>query len=49
MPHSKQMPSIGPHCHELRIVDVAAHWRIIKTPKNVIHASQERLRRYDDA
>lgn len=23
------MPSIGPHCHELRITDAQANWRII--------------------
>jgi phage-related protein len=29
MPHSRPMPSIGPRCHELRIVDVAATWRVV--------------------
>jgi phage-related protein len=29
MPHSKPMPAIGERCHELRIVDVDAIWRII--------------------
>ncbi len=29
MPHSKPMPAIGERCHELRIVDVGATWRII--------------------
>lgn len=29
MPHSKPMPSIGRHCHELRIPDVDRTWRII--------------------
>lgn len=29
MPHSKPMPSVGAHCHELRIADAAASWRII--------------------
>ena len=29
MPHSRPMPSIGPRCHELRINDAAATWRII--------------------
>jgi len=29
MPHSKPMPAIGERCHELRIVDVDATWRII--------------------
>jgi phage-related protein len=23
------MPSVGPRCHELRIIDVSAHWRLI--------------------
>lgn len=29
MPHSMPMPSIGPHCHELRIPDAEARWRIL--------------------
>ncbi len=29
MPHSRPMPSVGFHCHELRIADAAASWRII--------------------
>ena len=29
MPHSRPMPGIGPHCHELRIVDANLTWRII--------------------
>ncbi|HEY6199643.1 MAG TPA: type II toxin-antitoxin system RelE/ParE family toxin [Candidatus Binatia bacterium] len=29
MPHSRPMPSIGPRCHELRINDIGAAWRII--------------------
>ncbi len=29
MPHSRPMPSIGERCHELRILDVNATWRII--------------------
>jgi phage-related protein len=29
MPHSRPMPAIGKRCHELRIVDVNAAWRII--------------------
>ena len=28
MPHSRPMPSIGPHCHELRITDENKIWRI---------------------
>ena len=30
MPHSRPMPSIGPRCHELRIVDPGTQltWRI---------------------
>lgn len=28
MPHSRPMPSIGPRCHELRIVDAAKSWRL---------------------
>ena len=31
MPQSRQMPSIGRHVHELRIVDSSATWRIIWT------------------
>jgi phage-related protein len=29
MPHSRPLPSIGPQCHELRIHDERATWRII--------------------
>jgi len=28
-PHSRQMPSIGPRCHELRITDKGQSWRIV--------------------
>jgi phage-related protein len=29
LPHSRPMPSIGAHCHELRIRDSDRNWRII--------------------
>jgi phage-related protein len=29
LPHSRPMPSIGPHCHELRINDELVTWRIV--------------------
>jgi phage-related protein len=29
LPHSRPMPSIGLHCHELRIRDVDKNWRIV--------------------
>ena len=29
MPHSRPMPAIGERCHELRVVDINATWRII--------------------
>jgi phage-related protein len=29
LPHSRPMPSIGRRCHELRIQDAAATWRIV--------------------
>ncbi|MEY2977469.1 MAG: type II toxin-antitoxin system RelE/ParE family toxin [Prochlorotrichaceae cyanobacterium] len=29
LPHSRPMPSIGSHCHELRIRDEDKNWRII--------------------
>jgi phage-related protein len=29
MPHSRPMPDIGPRCHELRVKDERAEWRII--------------------
>ena len=29
LPHSRPMPSIGSHCHELRIRDETKTWRII--------------------
>lgn len=28
-PHSRPMPSIGPRCHELRIVDEDKSWRMM--------------------
>ena len=29
MPQSRPMPTIGAHCHELRIVDTHSIWRIV--------------------
>ena len=29
MPHSRPMPTVGLRCHELRIADATAQWRII--------------------
>jgi phage-related protein len=29
LPHSRPMPSIGARCHELRIPDATATWRIV--------------------
>jgi len=29
MPHSKPMPMIGTRCHELRVTDKEANWRIV--------------------
>jgi phage-related protein len=29
MPHSRAMPSIGARCHELRVVDGSASWRLV--------------------
>lgn len=29
MPHSRPMPVIGSRCHELRITDESARWRIV--------------------
>ena len=29
MPHSRAMPDIGRHCHELRVRDENLNWRII--------------------
>ena len=29
LPHSRPMPAIGAHCHELRIQDERMSWRII--------------------
>ena len=29
MPHSRPMSSIGNRCHELRITDINARWRIV--------------------
>ena len=32
MPHSRPMPIVGPRCHELRIRDAHADWRIMYRP-----------------
>jgi phage-related protein len=37
LPHSRPIPAIGKRCHELRIVDVTATWRI------VYHIAQEAI------
>jgi len=29
MPHSRTMPGIGVRCHELRVTDTTATWRVI--------------------
>ena len=29
MPHARPMPANGPRCHELRINDISATWRIV--------------------
>ena len=29
MPHSRPMPSIGAGCHELRVIDAEASWRVV--------------------
>ena len=29
MPHSRPMPIVGPRCHELRVRDAEADWRIV--------------------
>ena len=29
MPHARPMPTIGPRCHELRVRDEDATWRVI--------------------
>ena len=29
MPHSRPMPGIGPRCHELRVSDRGAIWRLV--------------------
>ena len=29
LPHARPMPAIGPRCHELRIPDAQATWRIV--------------------
>ncbi len=29
LPHSRPMPSIGRHCHELRVTDLGKTWRLI--------------------
>ena len=29
LPHSRPMPSVGPGCHELRVIDDSVSWRIM--------------------
>ena len=29
LPQSRPMPSIGPRCHELRVIDENVNWRIV--------------------
>jgi phage-related protein len=29
LPHSRPLPAVGPRCHELRIVDRDATWRVV--------------------
>ena len=29
MPHSRPVPVVGPRCHELRVRDAGADWRIV--------------------
>jgi phage-related protein len=29
MPHSRPMPAIGTRCHELRVIDANATWRVV--------------------
>jgi phage-related protein len=29
LPHSRPLPIVGPACHELRITDAGANWRIV--------------------
>jgi hypothetical protein len=29
LPHPRPMPVVGPACHELRIIDAGASWRIV--------------------
>lgn len=29
LPHSRPLSSVGPRCHELRVLDAGANWRII--------------------
>lgn len=37
MPHSRPMPGVGKRCHELRVGDPAANWRIVyRTDRDAI-------------
>lgn len=29
LPHSRPLPGLGPRCHELRVTDAGANWRIV--------------------
>jgi phage-related protein len=41
MPHSRPMPSVGPRCHELRVRDENATWRIIyRIDPDAIHIGE---------
>lgn len=48
LPHSRPMPAIGPRCHELRITDAGASWRIIyrvdRDAVVVVHVFAKRTR-----
>lgn len=49
MPHSRPLPSIAPRCHELRIADANATWRIVYRIDGdaivILEVSARRLRR----
>lgn len=45
MPHSRPMPSIGPRCHELRVRDEGANWRIVYRLDPTVILSRSSARR----
>jgi phage-related protein len=52
LPHSRPMPTIGARCHELRVVDEGATWRIIyrldADAVVIVDVFSKKTRQYDE-